>query len=157
MSGKKGSRVGPRKGAGRPKETKVVSEEVKKNYRKAAEELAEEYGEPIEKAGLRLVFKEDVQDSVKIAALKEYGQVLVGKESGKASSERVNEPETFSGPIILSKKEMAAYRILEPRMDELCQPGPNIILPEMLPDPAKRIASKKEPKKNKVIKLNKKK
>lgn len=157
MSGKKGNSGGRRKGAGRPKEKKIISEEVRKNYRKAAEELAGEYGESIEKAGLRLVFKEDVQDSVKIAALKEYGLVLVGKESGKESREKGNEPKTFSGPLILSKEELNAYRILEPRMDELRKPGPHIILPERLPDPAKQIASKKEKKKSKVIKLDEKK
>jgi hypothetical protein len=156
MSGKKGSSGGSRKGSGRPTKKNIVSDEVRKNYRKAAEELAKEYGESVEKAGLRLVFKEDVQDSVKVAALKEYGQVLVSKENDRRSKLENNDPE-IRGPIILSKEELAAYRILESRMDELRKPGPHIILPEQLPDPAKEISSKNEPNKNKVIKLDDKK
>ena len=155
MSGKKGRSGGSREGAGRPKEKKIISEEVKKNYRRAAEELAEEYGESIEKAGLRLVFKNDVQDSVKIAALKEYGQVLVSKESDKRSTIEDKEPEFPLGPTILSEEEMAAYRLLKPRWGELSRAI--VILPEQMPDPAKQIPFKKELNKSKVIKLDEKK
>ena len=156
MSKKTDRRGGSRKGAGRPKKERVLSEDVIKNYRQAAKELAQEYGESIEKAGLRLIFKDGVQDSVKVAALKEYGQVLVSKENDRRSKIENGEPE-IRGPIILSKEELAAYRILESRMDELRKPGPHVILPEKLPDQAKEILSKNEPKENKVIKLNGKK
>jgi hypothetical protein len=155
MTGKKGRSGGPRKGAGRPPKKKVVSEEVRKNFQKAAEELAEEYGESIEKAGLRLVFKEGVQDSVKVAALKEYGQILASKDSDKLTTVEDNVPDFPRSPTILSDEEMAAYRLLEPRWDELSKAV--VILPKRQPDPAKQIQSNNEPKKNKIIKLDEKK
>jgi hypothetical protein len=152
MTGKKGSSGGPRKGAGRPQKKKVVSEKVRKNFQKAAEELAEEYGESIEKAGLRLVFKKGVQDSVKVAALKEYGQILASKDSNKLTTVEDNAPDFPRRPTTLSDEEMDAYRLLKPRWDELSKAF--IILPKRRPDPAKQIQSNNEPKKNKVIKLD---
>ena len=145
MSGKKGSSGGARKGAGRPKKEKVISEDVIKNYQQAAKELAEEYGESIEKAGLRLIFKDGVQDSVKVAALKEYGQVLVSKENDRRLRTENSESEMPIKPSIVSKEEMNAYRLLKPRWDELSRAV--VILPETLPDPAKTIPQKPEPQK----------
>lgn len=153
MSGKKGSSGGARKGAGRPKTEKVISEDVIRNYQQAAKELAEEYGESIEKAGLRLIFKDDVQDSVKIAALKEYGQVLVPKENDRRSKTENSESEMPIKACILSKEEADAYHLLKPRWDELSRAC--VFLPETLPDPAKEIPQK--PKPQKVISIEERK
>ena len=81
MAGVKGRSGGYRPGAGRPRKKKTVSEKVKANYLKAARELAKEYGEPIEKAVLRLIYKDDVQDSVKASVLKAYNEALLIKET----------------------------------------------------------------------------
>jgi len=83
MAGIKGKSGGSRPGAGRPRKKKTISEKVKNNYLKAARELAKEYGEPIEKAVLRLIYKENVQDSVKASVLKAYNEALLIKESEK--------------------------------------------------------------------------
>ena len=81
MAGVKGRSGGYRPGAGRPRKKKTVSEKVKNNYLKAARELAKEYGEPVEKAVLRLIYKESVQDSVKASVLKAYNEALLIKET----------------------------------------------------------------------------
>ncbi len=83
MAGKKEQSGGSRPGAGRPRTKKTISEKVKNNYLKAARELAKEYGEPIEKAVLRLIYKEGVQDSVKASVLKAYNEALLIKETEK--------------------------------------------------------------------------
>ena len=79
MAGRKGRSGGSRLGAGRPRKKKTISEKVKANYLKAARELAREFGEPIEKAVLRLVYKDKIQDSVKVAILKAYNEALLIK------------------------------------------------------------------------------
>jgi len=114
MSGVKGRSGGYRPGSGRPRKKKTVSEKIKDNYMKAARELAKEYGEPIEKAVLRLIYKEDVQDSVKIAALKAYNEALLVRESKKG--------------IDINARNR----------------GPLIGLPGMMPDPAKLIPFQKD-------------
>ena len=52
-------------------------------YLKAARELAKEYGETLEKAVLRLIYKNKIQDSVKVAILKAYNEAMLVKESKK--------------------------------------------------------------------------
>ena len=81
VAGKKRQSGGSRPGAGRPRTKKTISEKVKNNYLKAARELAREYGEPIEKAVLRLIYKDKVQDSVKASVLKAYNEALLIKET----------------------------------------------------------------------------
>ena len=81
MSGMKGRSGGPRKGAGRPRKKKTINEKVRAVYMKAARELAKEFGEPLEKAVLRLAYLDNVQDSVKVAILKAYNEALLVKES----------------------------------------------------------------------------
>lgn len=83
MAGVKGKSGGAREGAGRPKEKKTVSEEVKAAYIRAAKELAKEYGESVEKAILRMAYLDNVQDSVKVAVLKAYNEALLVKESAQ--------------------------------------------------------------------------
>jgi len=140
MAGKKGMKGsgGARPGAGRQKGKRVVPTEVRNNYLEAAQELAEEYGESVEKAGLRLLFKADVQDSVRVSALKEYTQVLSDKENKKSPITN-NEPDTSGVLLILSKEEFDAYRKLEHLGDKLFNSRSKIILPESKPDPAKLI------------------
>jgi len=91
MAGIKGKSGGSRPGAGRPRKKKTISEKVKANYLKAARELAKEYGEPIEKAVLRLIYKNDVQDSVKASVLKAYNEALLIKESEKNVNVNANQ------------------------------------------------------------------
>jgi hypothetical protein len=90
MAGIKGRSGGYRPGAGRPRKKKTVSEKVKNNYLKAARELAKEYGEPIEKAVLRLIYKDDVQDSVRASVLKAYNEALLIKETEKDVNVNMN-------------------------------------------------------------------
>ena len=91
MAGVKGRSGGSRPGAGRPRKKKTVSEKVKANYLKAARELAKEYGETLEKAVLRLIYKNKIQDSVKVAILKAYNEAMLVKESKKDISVNDNQ------------------------------------------------------------------
>ena len=95
MAGVKGRSGGYRPGAGRPRKKKTISEKVKNNYLKAARELAKEYGEPIEKAVLRLIYEGDVQDSVKASILKAYNEALLIRETEKDVNVNFNR-----GPLI---------------------------------------------------------
>ena len=88
------NRGGPRPGSGRPRKKRIHSEKVKKQYLKAAKELAKEYGESIEKAVMRLAYLDNTQDAVKVAVLKAYNEALLVRTSGKI---QVNE---FKGPAI---------------------------------------------------------
>ena len=91
MAGVKGRSGGYRPGAGRPRKKKTISEKVKNNYLKAARELAKEYGETLEKAVLRLIYKNKIQDSVKVAILKAYNEAMLVKESKKDISVNDNQ------------------------------------------------------------------
>ena len=95
MAGTKGRSGGSRSGSGRPRKKKTISEKVKNNYLKAARELAREYGEPIEKAVLRLVYEDKIQDSVKVAILKAYNEALLIKETEQDVNINPNQ-----GPLI---------------------------------------------------------
>lgn len=94
MAGKtRKPKTGDKRGGGRPnsgpkKQERDFSRDVKAAYIKAAEELAEEFGEPIEKAMLRLVYGDKIQDSVKASILKAYNDVLVAKESEQTVTHR---------------------------------------------------------------------
>jgi hypothetical protein len=92
---------GARAGAGRPKKTKTSSEQVRAAYRKAAKELAKEFGEPIEKAVLRLAYLENTQDSVRVAVLKAYNDVLVARQT----EQNVNVNKTQAPAIFLPEKK----------------------------------------------------
>ena len=85
MAGKKGKSGGARKNSGPAKGTKYnkgsVSDKVKDSILKAAAELAEEYGETIEKAMMRLCYTENVQSSVKASVFKNYLESMVVRET----------------------------------------------------------------------------
>ena len=136
MTQKKENRGGSRPGAGRPRKEKTVSEKVKANFLKAARELAKEYGESIEKAILRLAFKDGIQDTAKIAILKAYSEALIAKESNK--NVRIDETKR-SAPIVLPEKMLEMLEYLSPEEKEKVFPGGKIFLPEKKPDPAKLI------------------
>jgi hypothetical protein len=136
MAQKKENRGGARPGAGRPRKEKTVSEKVKANFIKAAGELKKEYGESIEKAILRLAFKDGIQDTAKIAILKAYSEALIAKESNK--NVRIDESKRC-GPIILPKKMMEMLEYLSPEEKEKIFPGGKVFLPEKKPDPAKLV------------------
>ena len=98
---------GSRQGAGRPRKKKTVSEKVKDNYLKAHRQLAKEHGETIEKAVLRLIYKDGIQDSVKVAILKAYNEALLIRETETNVDINLNRgpviylPETETDPAKL--------------------------------------------------------
>jgi hypothetical protein len=73
-------RGGSRKGAGRPKIAKSFSDEVKKDFLKAAKEKARETGQTLGQVVVGLIYDGNIQDSVRIAALKAWAEVVVVKE-----------------------------------------------------------------------------
>lgn len=86
---------GKRIGAGRPRKTKTTSEKTSYAIRKAARELSKEYGEPIEKAMLRLIYLDGTQDAVKASVFKSYLQSLLVRETQQNIRE-----EIVRGPVI---------------------------------------------------------
>ena len=88
MAGKKGK-------SGRKAENATISDTTKKAILKAAKELAKEYGEPVEKAMLRLCYEDKIQSSVKASIWKSYLESMVAKESKSESK-----LETHRGPVI---------------------------------------------------------
>ena len=80
---------------GRPPKQKTASEDTKNKILKAAKKLAKEFGEPIEEAMLRLIYKSDVQDSVKASVWKSYLEALVAKDT----NQNVN-TSGYAGPVI---------------------------------------------------------
>jgi hypothetical protein len=88
-------RGGSRPGAGRPKMFKNFSDAVKKDFLKAAKEKAKETGQTLGQVVVGLIYDENIQDSVRIAALKAWAEVVVVKESKQTIEER-----RFNGPVI---------------------------------------------------------
>jgi len=85
MAGVKGKSGGKRSNSGPEKGTKYdtgsVSQVIKDSIQKAADELAKEFGEPIEKAMLRLCYAEGTQDTVKASVWKSYLESMVVRET----------------------------------------------------------------------------
>jgi hypothetical protein len=99
-------RGGSRKGAGRPKIAKSYSDEVKKDFLKAAKEKAKETGQTLGQVVMGLIYNEKIQDSVRIAAIKAWAEVVVVKE--KKSTVEVNErigPKIYLPEIAPKPKE----------------------------------------------------
>ena len=94
-------RGGSREGAGRPKIAKSFSDEVKKDFLKAAKEKAKESNKTLGQVVVGLIYDENIQDSVRIAALKAWAEVVVVKES-KQMTEQVLKP-TIVLPATLPK------------------------------------------------------
>ena len=88
-------RGGSRPGAGRPKVFKSFSDAVKKDFLKAAKDKAKETGRTLGQVVIGLIYDENIQDSVRIAALKAWAEVVVVKESKQTVEEH-----RFSGPSI---------------------------------------------------------
>ena len=89
MAGKKGK-------SGRKADNASLSDKVKQSILDAAKELAEEYGETIEKAMMRLCYLEETQSSVKASIFKEYLGSTVVRET-KTESKVENKRR---GPVI---------------------------------------------------------
>jgi len=89
MAGKKGK-------SGRKADNATASERTKSAILKAAKELAEEYGESIEKAMLRLCYVESTQSAVKASVFKNYLESLVVRETKSESTVEDNR----RGPLI---------------------------------------------------------
>ena len=105
---------GMREGAGRPRKKKTVSEKVKANYTRAANKLKREHnGETIEYTVLKLLYQDDIQDSVKVGILKAYNEAMITKETETDINVKISQ-------------------------------GPQIYLPEPMPDPAKLIPDKED-------------
>jgi len=84
MAGKKGQKGGggARKGAGQPKKPpNEYSRDVKAKYIQAAKKLQKEFGYGIEECILRLLYSDDIQDTVKVGIVKLYNDVLVIRET----------------------------------------------------------------------------
>jgi hypothetical protein len=94
---KKDNRGGKRAGSGqKPKEPKQFSRDVKAKYIQAAEKLAKEYGYGIEECILRLLYGEEIQDSVKVGIVKLYNEVLVIRESSSTVTHKgESKPEIY--------------------------------------------------------------
>jgi len=91
---------GYRNGAGRPYKKKTVSEKIKNNYSKAARKLAKEHdGETIEYAVLKLLYKSDVQDSVKASIIKTYNEAMITKETDLNVDVKVAQGPTIYLPL----------------------------------------------------------
>jgi hypothetical protein len=88
-------RGGSRPGSGRPKRVKNFSDAVKKDFLKAAKEKAKETGRTLGQVVVGLIYDENIQDSVRIAALKAWAEVVVVKESKQTLEEH-----RFNGPVI---------------------------------------------------------
>jgi hypothetical protein len=129
---KKENRGGARAGAGRPRKKKTVSEKIRAAYMKAARELAKEHGEPLEKAMLRMIYKDDVQDSVKASIMKTYNDALLIRES--ESKLKVDDNRAL-GPTIYRENDRGEMVVVRPG-------NPAIGLLEMMPDPARQIIKK---------------
>jgi len=88
-------RGGNRPGSGRPKGVKNFSDEVQKDFLKAAKEKAKETGRTLGQVVVGLIYDENIQDSVRIAALKAWAEVVVVKES-----KQTVEKHRFKGLVI---------------------------------------------------------
>lgn len=76
-------RGGARKGAGAPKKTRMYSDAVKKDFLRAAKKKAKETGKTLGDIVMDIAYGVYHQDSVRIAAVKCYNEVMVIKESVK--------------------------------------------------------------------------
>ncbi len=135
MAGTKGHSGGPRPNSGRPRKVKTASEKTKHAIMKAARKLARENGMPIEEAMLSMIYDPKVQDSTKASIWKSYLGSLVAKEIEKKVG--VAEETRPQGPLILSEEGFGAIKHLPP---EIRAKLPAVILPELSPDPALKIA-----------------
>jgi hypothetical protein len=95
------TRGGSRQGAGRPKRVKNYSEEVKKDFLKSAKDKAKETGRTLGQVVIGLIYDENIQDSVRIAALKAWAEVVVVKESKQTiEGQRVTGPSICLPPLL---------------------------------------------------------
>jgi hypothetical protein len=74
-------RGGARKGAGGPKKTRIYSDAVKKDFLRAAKKKAKETGKTLGDIVMEIAYGQYHQDSVRIAAVKCFNDVMVVKES----------------------------------------------------------------------------
>ena len=88
-------RGGSRKGAGRPRQKKTYSAEVRQDFLQAAKTKAKETGRSLGRVVVDIIYDETVQDSVRIGALKAWCDVVVTRES-----KHIVEEEKFRGPTI---------------------------------------------------------
>jgi len=82
-SGHSHHKGGKREGAGRPKATKLYSDAVKKDFLRAAKRKAKETGKTLGDIVMEIAYGQYHQDSVRIAAVKCFNDVIVVKESVK--------------------------------------------------------------------------
>jgi hypothetical protein len=74
-------RGGARKGAGGPKQTRIYSDAVKKDFLRAAKRKTKETGKTLGDIVMEIAYGQYHQDSVRIAAVKCFNDVMVVKES----------------------------------------------------------------------------
>ena len=76
-------RGGARKGAGGPKQTKIFSDAIKKDFLRAAKKKAKETGKTLGDIVMDIAYGTYHQDAVRIAAVKCFNDVVVIRESVK--------------------------------------------------------------------------
>jgi hypothetical protein len=121
----KDNRGGARKGTGpKPRRPAEYNLEIKNKYIIAAEKLQKEFGYGIEEAILRLIYSENVQDTVKVAIAKLWSQIFIIKESKQEikheefidGSWGLPEPMQDPAKEIFSKKEQEENKVI--KLDE---------------------------------------
>ena len=76
-------RGGTRPGAGRPRQTKIYSDAIKRDFLRAAKRKAKETGKTLGEVVIGIAYNEKIQDAVRIAAVKCFNDVIVIRESVK--------------------------------------------------------------------------
>lgn len=74
---------GKREGSGRPKATRIFSDEVKRDFLRAAKKKAKETGKTLGDIVMEIAYGQYHQDAVRIAAVKCFNEVVVIRESVK--------------------------------------------------------------------------
>ena len=81
--GSKETRGGARPNSGPKKKTKVYSDAIKRDFLRAARKKARDAGKTLGEVVIDMAYDENIQDSVRLAAVKVYTDVVVVKESHK--------------------------------------------------------------------------
>ena len=107
------NRGGKRVGAGRKKTIKVYSEQNKKAWMRAARKLAKEMGMTVQEYMLRMIYRDDVQDTCKVAIIKEFNNATIIHET-KQTVEKFEMGPWIGLPPTLEKPPE-----FEPKQEEL--------------------------------------
>ena len=157
---------------GRPPKVAISQYQLDQMLAKAEKWAKKHKGMTVDDYLLKWIYGE-VEDDFKLTMRDRIACVKIWKDytMAKVQEKNINVGKTYPGPIIYDPDE--GNRIIsgepslgpdiflpkemeDPAKTILGNSGSEIYLPKRRPDPAKEILSKKEPKKSKVIKLDKK-